>query len=58
MQAAMNLGVDTLKFFPAETNGGVAALSALAAGTELRNVSFILRNVSFRLRNVSFVRRA
>lgn len=31
IQAAMNLGVDTLKFFPAESNGGVSTLSALAA---------------------------
>ena len=31
IQAAMNLGVDTLKFFPAESNGGVPTLSALAA---------------------------
>jgi 2-dehydro-3-deoxyphosphogluconate aldolase/(4S)-4-hydroxy-2-oxoglutarate aldolase len=31
IQAAMNLGVDTLKFFPAEANGGIPTLSALAA---------------------------
>eukprot|EP01048_Picozoa_sp_COSAG05_P009660 COSAG05_NODE_806_length_7193_cov_10.079786_2_plen_335_part_00 len=31
IQAAMNLGCDTLKFFPAEANGGVKTLSALAS---------------------------
>lgn len=31
IQAAMNLGVETLKFFPAESNGGVPTLSSLAA---------------------------
>lgn len=31
VQAASELGLDTVKFFPAETSGGVAAIKALAA---------------------------
>ena len=31
IQAAMNLGCETLKFFPAEANGGIPTLTALAA---------------------------
>ncbi len=31
VQAALELGVDTVKFFPAGTSGGVAAIQALAA---------------------------
>ena len=31
VQAAVELGLDTVKFFPAETSGGVAAIKALAA---------------------------
>jgi 2-dehydro-3-deoxyphosphogluconate aldolase/(4S)-4-hydroxy-2-oxoglutarate aldolase len=39
IQHALNLGITTLKFFPAENAGGVAALKALAA--VFRGVSFI-----------------
>jgi 2-dehydro-3-deoxyphosphogluconate aldolase/(4S)-4-hydroxy-2-oxoglutarate aldolase len=31
VQAALELGLDTVKFFPAESAGGIAAISALAA---------------------------
>lgn len=31
VQAALELGIDTVKFFPAETNGGAKAIAALSA---------------------------
>jgi len=39
IQAALELGVDTVKFFPAGTSGGPAAIKALSA--PFRNVSFV-----------------
>lgn len=39
VQAALELGVDTVKFFPAESAGGVAAITALAA--PFAGVSFV-----------------
>ena len=39
VQAALDLGVDTVKFFPAGTSGGVAAIKALAA--PFGGVSFV-----------------
>jgi 2-dehydro-3-deoxyphosphogluconate aldolase/(4S)-4-hydroxy-2-oxoglutarate aldolase len=39
IQAAIELGLDTVKFFPAETSGGVAAITALAA--PFAGVSFV-----------------
>lgn len=39
IQAALDLGVDTVKFFPAETSGGAAAIKALAA--PFGGVSFV-----------------
>ena len=39
VQAACELGLDTVKFFPAETSGGVAAIKALAA--PFPDVSFV-----------------
>ena len=39
VQKAVNLGLDTVKFFPAESSGGVKAISALAAA--FKNVRFL-----------------
>jgi 2-dehydro-3-deoxyphosphogluconate aldolase / (4S)-4-hydroxy-2-oxoglutarate aldolase len=39
VQAALELGLDTVKFFPAESAGGAAAISALAA--PFAGVSFV-----------------
>lgn len=54
IQAALELGITTVKFFPAETSGGVAAITALAApfpdvrfiptgGIDLNNLADYLR---------------
>lgn len=39
IERALELGLDTVKFFPAEANGGVAALKAISA--PYRNVKFM-----------------
>lgn len=39
IQAAAELGLDTVKFFPAETSGGAAAIKALAA--PFHDISFV-----------------
>jgi 2-dehydro-3-deoxyphosphogluconate aldolase/(4S)-4-hydroxy-2-oxoglutarate aldolase len=39
IELAMSLGLDTVKFFPAETMGGVAAIKALAG--PYRNIRFV-----------------
>lgn len=39
VQAAVDLGLDTVKFFPAETSGGIEAIKALAA--PFWDVSFV-----------------